>query len=497
MEQHSSLQTRSADGACRQTGTSLTSAQTDPPKPLKEKNVIQIIVKRKQILRLILVTLMGWTLVLFSQGSLFAAGDSTRLITLDQCLKMALDYSPKLRTALLEQQRLKYQRDETLSAGLPQVNANGSFDDYLSLPTSLIPGEFFGQPGTMIPVQFGTKYNLSATLDASQLLYSQSFLTSMKLAGMMMERNLLDIEKFREEVVFDMAGLYFLTQAVIVQKENQVRNLARLDTMVRIAQYQHENGLIKKIDLDRINVNRMNLQTAIENLETVYQQQLSMLKYYMGLPESDSIGVPSAVDEKYFVPGISKSFDNHIDMRLIRMDKEMTMKNMELTKAGYIPSLAAYGRYNYMSQDNTFSFFGEDANWYETGLVGIRLDIPIFDGLQKNAKVRQSKVQMKQLDIREEETRKTLGIQLQDAARKLKNSRDAWVRQGENVKLAENVFTVSREQYNEGLITITDVLTSQTDLGEAQVGLVRALVQMKNAELEYMRANGNILSVLN
>jgi outer membrane protein TolC len=130
-------------------------------------------------------------------------------------------------------------------------------------------------------------------------------------------------------------------------------------------------------------------------------------------------------------------------------------------------------------------------------LVGIRLDIPVFDGLRKSSQIRQSKVQLRQLDIQEEETRKTLGIQLADAARKLKNSRDAWVRQGENVKLAEQVFKVSEEQYNQGMITITDVLTTQTDLAEAQVGLVRALVQMKNSELDYMKANGNILSILN
>jgi outer membrane protein len=452
----------------------------------------------KRTLNIVLVTAsLGWALVVFSQGSLFAATDSTKVIGLKECLTMALDYSPRLRTAALEQQRLRYKRTTTLSSGLPQVNASGTFDDYLSLPTSLIPGEFFGQPGTMIPVQFGTKYNLAATIDASQLLYSQAFLTSMRLADMMLDRNMLDIEKMREEVVFNVASLYFLTQAVLVQKQNQQQNLARLDTMVTIARYQYENGLIKRIDLDRINVNRMNLQTAIENLETVYQQQLSMLKYYMGLDQAAAIGIPVQISDQYFSPTVTGSFDNHIDMRLIRQDKAMTLTNINLTKAGYIPSLAAYGRYNYSSQDNTFTFFGSHSNWYEMALVGIRLDIPVFDGLRKNSEVRQSKVMLRQLDIQEEETRKTLGIQLADAARKLKNSRDAWVRQGENVKLAEQVFSVSEEQYNQGMITITDVLTTQTDLSEAQVGLVRALVQMKNSELDYMKANGNILTILN
>lgn len=447
---------------------------------------------------LFLALFIVWSLSgLYGQNAGTAPASAPKVITLNECLQMAVEYSPKLRGALLEQQRLREQLTETMSAGLPQVNANGSFDDYLSLPTSLIPGEFFGQPGTMIPVQFGTKYNLSATVDATQLLYNQTWLTSLKLARMMMDRNLLDMEKFREEVVFEVAGLYYQAQAVLVQKENVAGNLSRLDTMVRIASFQHEHGLIKRIDLDRFTVSRINLLTAVDNLETLYQQQLSMLKYFMGMDEGTDLALPGEVNERLVSMGATPSFDEHIDMRLIRQDKAMVEKNISMIKAGYIPTLAAYGRYNYSSQDNTFSFFGSDANWYEMSVIGIRLDIPIFDGLRKNAQVREARVRMKQMTIQEEETRKILGIQLQDAARRLKNSRDAWTRQRENVRLAENVFAVTREQYNQGLVTVSDILLTQTDLSDAQVGYVRALIQMKNAELEYLRASGSILSILN
>ncbi|HNW76397.1 MAG TPA: TolC family protein [Bacteroidales bacterium] len=453
--------------------------------------------KRRQYIIRLFIAVMGWALVCFDQGSLFAEEDTARVISLSECLKKAVDYSPTLRTAALEQQRLKYAKGETMSAGLPQINANGSFDDYMSLPTSLIPGEFFNQPGTMIAVQFGTKYNLSGTIDVSQLLYNQTYLTSMKLAGMMMNRNELTTEKFREEVVYNVANLYYLTQAVLAQKENQQKNLARLDTMVIIAGHQYENGLIRKVDVNRIDVNRMNLQTAIDALETIYRQQLDMLKYYMGLDPSAEIIVPSNISERLLTPGNNPSVDNHIDLQLIRKDKELAVTGMNMVKAGYLPSLAAYGRYNYSSQDNTFSFFKKEAEWYEMSLVGIRLDIPLFDGLQKRSKIKQAQVQLQELSIQEEETKKMLAIQLQNAARKLKSSRDAWVRQTGNVKLAEDVMNVASAQYSQGMITITEVLTAHADLGDSQVGMVKAMVEMKNAELEYLKANGNILSVLN
>ena len=97
-----------------------------------------------------------------------------QLIGLKECLKMSVANSPRLKISILEQTRLHYGYKETVGGGLPQVNFSGSWDDFLNLPTSLIPGEFFGRPVEMIPVQFGTNFNISGALDASQMLYNQT-----------------------------------------------------------------------------------------------------------------------------------------------------------------------------------------------------------------------------------------------------------------------------------------------------------------------------------
>src|SRR5690625_7873299 len=52
---------------------------------------------------------------------------------------------------------------------------------------------------------------------------------------------------------------------------------------------QYESGLVRKIDLDRLRVNKSNLQTKKLSLENALGQQENLLKYYMGMPVSEDI----------------------------------------------------------------------------------------------------------------------------------------------------------------------------------------------------------------
>ena len=146
--------------------------------------------------------------------------------------------SPRIKISVLEQIRLHYGYKETVGGGLPQVNFSGSWDDYLHLATSLIPGEFFGKPGEMIPVQFGTNFNISGALDASQMLYNKTWLVALKMAKQMMQQNDLATEKTEIEVVYDLAQSYYLAQITMQQIRNMQANMEKIEKAENIAQSQ-------------------------------------------------------------------------------------------------------------------------------------------------------------------------------------------------------------------------------------------------------------------
>lgn len=437
----------------------------------------------------------GLLLLLFS-SVVSAQTLPERFITLQECLKLSIENSPRLKINNLEQSKLKYRYRETVGIGLPHINFTGGFDDYLALPTQLIPGEFFGMPGELIPVQFGTTYNLSGALDLTQVIYNQTYLIGMRMAKLAMEHNKLESERVRTEIVFEVAQSYYYAQISMKQIGNQKENLKKLEKAEQIARSQYENGFIKKVDLDRIIVNKLNIQTVIDRLQVTYDQQLNMQRYFMGLDLNQPIVFPDSVMAAGIDLNVTTDLSNHIDIRMIEKQKQLAVTNVKMNQSEYIPALNLIGSVNYLNQSNTYYVFGKPTDWFNTSLVGLRLNIPVFNGLQKKNRVNQSKIELDQLHVTEDDTKRILNVTSRDAANRLVSAINDEQRQRENMRLAERVYAISQEQYQKGIISLTDLLNAESGLSDAQTNHSLALVQMKIAELEYRKANGTLLEIV-
>jgi outer membrane protein TolC len=439
------------------------------------------------------ILLILFLLPLFSPEVFSSTGEGKK-ITLEDCIRRSLENSPRLKIATLEQIRLGHQYRTTLGAGLPQVSLSGSYDDFLNLPTQMIPNIFSTppNPSEMIPVQFGTSYNITGSLDISQVIYNQSWLTALRMAKLTEQQNELETEKVRTNVVHEVAQSYFMTQITSRQINNLKSNAVKLERAEKIATSQFESGLIMRVDVDRIVVQRLNLQTELERLEVLLQQQLDMQKYYMGIPLNEEIRISDSVT-MIPIPTNRENPDRHIDMRLIGMQKQLAGATVKLDQSAWYPGISLIGSTNYMNQSNTFYLLGDPTVWYNTSVAGIRLSVPLFTGFQQKNKVSQSKVMLEKLKVMEEDTRRLITVNSEDAFRTLKSSTEAESRQRENMKLAERVYNVTQEQYQKGVIPLTDLLNAETALSNAQANHTYALIQLKINELNFLKANNRLL----
>lgn len=417
-------------------------------------------------------------------------------LTLKECLDMAIVNHVKIKNAKLEEQKTIYRIMEVRSSGLPQLNISGTLDDFLKLPTQLIAGEIFGQPGQMIPVQFGTKYNVNVNIDASQLIYSQSYFTGLKSVKELKGFNELNTEKTKEEIIFQVAQIYYSAQIILKQKESMLANLCKLEELEKIAGLQNEKGFIRKIDYDRITVSRVNLMTEINNIGVLYQQQLTMLKYMTGIGQDKSIILNDSVSVFDKNINLTNNIDNHIDVKLFEKQKKLAGLEIEVNKAAYFPTLTAYGRYGCQNMQNDFVFWGPDYKWLNTSMIGLSLNIPVFDGFQKSSKTMQSVIQYEQIKLQSEDFKNYLGTELKNANIKYESSMKTFETQAGNVKLAENVFNITNELYQKGLAPLTDLLNAQYELKGAQLTENQSLIQLKLAELDLLNAQGNIITIL-
>jgi len=202
---------------------------------------------------------------------------------------MAVEKNINVQNARIEKEKTQWKVKETRATLFPQINASGNFQDNLQLPTTMIPGEIFGQPGTNIPVQMGSPYNTSANVSLNQVLFNHTVFTALQLSKKLEKISDLGIEKASEEMANEVSKLYFLTLTTAKQKKLVEENIARIQRLRDITQVVVENGLGKRVDYDRINVNLENLYTQLNNVDASQQQQLNMMKYLLEIPLQETI----------------------------------------------------------------------------------------------------------------------------------------------------------------------------------------------------------------
>lgn len=425
-------------------------------------------------------------------GSMSFVRAQSGQMSLQQCVQYGLTKNKGVLKSKLEVDRTNEKRAETRSEYLPQVNGTVSVQDNLKLQTSILPGELIGQPGTQVPVQFGTKFNTSAGIDAKQVIYDQSLIYAMKLTRQSTKVSEINARKTEEQLIYDIASAYYAAQISFTQKQLVESNLSQIDSLYKITQIQFENDAAKQLDLDKLTVNKTNLQTELITSTNNYEQQLLLLKYYMGMPLESSIEVTS-IDLKEQSTRIidTKSLDN-TDLELNLAQREIYSVTLQQIKAGYLPSLSLSFHSSIQNQQNNFRIFSNDAKWFPNSYVGVNLNIPIFDGLAKNSRVKQTKIQIEQSVLEEEYLTEKLKMQRENANNTLKANQAALTSQQSNIELAQKVYTVTMAQFVGGIATITDIVNAETSLRDAQTNYLKALVQVKLGELDLIKSTGNI-----
>src|ERR1051325_1741429 len=97
--------------------------------------------------------------------------DGVYNFTLQQAVEYAYEHQNAMMNAKLDEAIAHAQVREIKGAGLPQLTGSFDFKDFIEFPTSVIPASAFdtlAPKDLLIPVKFGTKYNATAGLTASQ-----------------------------------------------------------------------------------------------------------------------------------------------------------------------------------------------------------------------------------------------------------------------------------------------------------------------------------------
>jgi outer membrane protein TolC len=442
--------------------------------------------------------ILSTVLFLLSGGFLFAKENNSISLSLRQCVQIAVDENINVKTARIDKEKNQYKKAEAISAIIPKINVGANFQDNLSLPTTLLPGEIIGQPGTTVPVQMGTKFNTSANATLSWVLYNQTAITAIQLSQKVTQLNDLGIEKAGEELAAEVAKLYFLTVTTSQQKELVEENITRTKRIQDITKILVDNGMGKQVDYDRISINLENLYTQLSNVEASLEQQHNMIKYMLNIPLGSTIVLTYTVEEMQLLqnsPGNLSNFSNHIDIKLLESQLEINRMNRKVVNSGYAPSLVFTGQYAYQGLRKEFGNYFNDSpenKWFGSSFIGLNLSIPIFDGFEKRSKSLQAKMDYQRTAALLSDKKEKFTADYQNAVNNYQNNKANVERQKQNTALAGRVYDETALKYREGLSTMSNLLQDEMSLSSAQANYLTALYNYKEAEIKIMSLTGDI-----
>lgn len=421
--------------------------------------------------------------------------DTVATFNLQQAINYAQQHQTAILNAQIDEQIAKNTVKQTIGIGLPQLSGNANFQDFIKLPTSLLPGEFFDKPGTFIPVKFGVKYNSTLGLELNQLVFDGSYLVGLQASRTYKELSTKNTKRTRIETAVAVTKAYY---SVLVSNEQLSLidvNLARLQKSLNDTEALFKNGYAEKIDVDRLSVLNNNLLTERENVIRLLALNKDLLKFQMGMTIGSSLTLTDqistvAVYDNLTLAGDTTAYLKRVEYSLLQTQKKLNDLDVKRYKSLFLPSLSAFGSTSNNFQNNSFSNLYSER--FPTTVIGLRLSIPIISGGQKLYQLRNAKLAALKTENDLVNLQNTINLDIKQAQTTYKNGQQSLVNQKRNMDLAQEVLRVTKIKYDQGVGSSLEVTTAEASLKEAQNNYINALYEMLINKVNLDKALGNI-----
>ena len=416
----------------------------------------------------------------------------THEFSLNEALEYGAAHNVQVKNALLDFRIQKEVNRGVAAAALPSINASGSIVDNLKLQTTLLPGEFLGQPaGTFVPVSFGTKYITTGSVDLSQVLFDgQVFI------GLKARQSSLDLKAAQSDITSELirTNIYKVYYQLVVsrtQMELIDANIAMVTRLKHDSKLLYESGMAEKLDIDKSDVQLTNLETEKQKLLVSIANGYNGLKVLLGMPIEDRLILTDTLSEQQIKSGLpidsAFNYNNRNDFKALDLTRELAKYNVKRYQYSKLPTLNFDASYSKQSQRDVFKFSGD---WFTASYIGLRLNIPLFAGFGNNAKIKEAKYEVEKIENQLQDLRQNIDNEIKTARQNFLSAVSIIDYQKKNMTLAEKVYNQTKKKYEIGTGSQTEINTAQTDLKAAQSNYVQALYDAVIAKVDFLKARG-------
>jgi outer membrane protein len=417
-----------------------------------------------------------------------APGATPRIITLDEALRVATAQQPQLRQASAATQAAVANADAVMSPLLPQVSGNANYQrstaNFTARPGSL-PG---GIGGSGAGQSWATFNYFNLGLSASQLLYdfgqSRSRWRSAQAsadAQRTSERSTLDL------VLFGVRSAYFQARAAKSAVTVAVDTLANQQKHLDQIQGFVEVGTRPEIDLAQAKTDVANAHVQLITAQNAYAIAKAQLNQAMGVEGSTDFDV--ADETQPAVAGEDDATDVLLDEAL-KARPEIAALAQDI-RAQELAVRAIQGA---LGPSLVFSTGFTDAGQQTSSLAWnwdavLGLSVPIFQGGQTRAQIRQAEANLAAIRAQAEGERLQVRLEVEQARLTVLAAKAALVAAGDALTSAKEQLRLAEGRYETGVGSILE-------LSDSQLGLTSAAYQQVQAEYTLAQARAGLIKAL-
>ncbi|WP_296318778.1 TolC family protein [Winogradskyella sp.] len=419
------------------------------------------------------------------------AQDIPSSFSLQEAIDYALENNRQAKNAARDIDAARKQKWETTATGLPQLDANISYQNNLKQQISLVPAEFFGgNPGEFQEVIFGVQHNVNATATLNQLLFDGSYLVGLQSAKVFLEISQNAKEKTDLEIrknVINAYGNVLLSEESVKILEN---NVAVLEKNLSETTKIYENGLEEQESVEQLQITLSNLRSNLNNANRLKGIAYQLFNITLGIEYNAATALTENLEDLALKNITLESLNDEedvtstIDYRIAANDKKSKELLLKLEKSKALPQLSAFLNGGYLGFGNEFTFFDRDQEWAGFSTLGLNLSVPLFSSGQRSAATQRAKINLEKSQEELTETEQRLNLQIETAKSNYRFAVEDYDNKKQNLALAERIENKNQIKFFEGIASSFELRQAQTQLYTAQQEFLQTMLDVINSKAE-------------
>lgn len=430
---------------------------------------------------------MKKTILLFI-GVLFSVSINAQE-TISLSLKQAIDYGLENSYTSINASRdieaAKMKKWETTTIGLPQISAKIDYQNWIKQQVSLLPAEFFGgNAGEFAEVSFGTKHNMNATATLDQLIFDGSYLVGLQSAKTYLQISENAKEKTDlgiREAVINAYGNVLLTEESILILE---KNFLSLEKNLEETNQIYLNGLIEEENVEQLQITLSSIKSELSKAKKLKSIAYKMLNITLGLDIystvllTDNLNNLSKENIDLGILNTNLSIENHVDYKIAKNTEKSNELLVKLEQSKALPTLSSFVNFGYAGFGQDFNFLKSDQKWFDSSLLGVSLNVPIFSSLARSSRTQQAKIELEKAKTQLTETEQKLKLQLESSKTDYNYSLEELENSKQNLSLAERIEKKQQIKFFEGISTSFELTEAQRQLYTMQQNYLQAMLNV-------------------